>query len=167
LTDLFFRHGAFDEEDAIQTAQMIRAYGIGVWAYSALLIVQRGFYAVGDRATPLRVGILAMISNLVLSFTLIWPLGGQGLAYATAISAMFQVALTTWSFQWQAGQSLAASLLMAAACYGSLLLLKEWQVSSRLLSVAVPVAVSMLTYFLAAWLMRMNGLAVLFHRGQG
>jgi putative peptidoglycan lipid II flippase len=157
---------------------MIRAYGVGVWAYSALLIVQRGYYAVGDRATPLRIGILAMICNLVLSFSLIWPLGGQGLAYATAISAILQAALTTWGFQWQAGrlewrslnktvlQSSLASLLMTAACWGSLRLLREWQIDSRLLSVAIPVGVSMLTYFAAAWFLKMQELEVLLHRGK-
>ncbi len=178
LTDLLFRHGAFDEEDAIQTAQMIRAYGIGVWAYSALLIVQRGYYAVGDRATPLRVGILAMVCNLMLSFALIWSLGGQGLALATAISAMLQVVLITWGFQWQVGhlewrslrrtilQSSMASLVMAIACLGSMMLLQEWQVSSRLFNVAIPVGISMLTYFIAARLLKMTEFGILLHRGK-
>lgn len=178
LTDLLFRHGAFDSEDARQTAQMIRAYGIGVWAYSALLIVQRGYYAVGDRATPLRVGILAMVFNLVLSFALIWPLGGEGLALATAISAMLQVVLITWGFQWQVGrlewrsllrtigQSFIASSLMTAACLGSMRILKEGQVSSRLVSVAIPVGISMLTYFLVARFLKMKELGVLLHRGK-
>jgi putative peptidoglycan lipid II flippase len=178
LTDVLFRHGAFNEEDAIQTSQMIRGYGYGVWAYSALLIVQRGYYAVGDRATPLRVGLLAMICNLALSFALLWPLGGQGLAYATAISAIFQVVLTTWGFQWQVGklewgrlnktilQSSLASLLMTGACWGSMRLLEEWQMTSRLLKVAVPVSVSMLAYFASAWLLKMKELGVLLHRGK-
>lgn len=178
LTDVLFRHGAFDAEDALQTSQMIRAYGYGVWAYSALLIVQRGYYAVGDRATPLRIGVLAMICNLILSFTLIWPLGGQGLALATAISSILQVALTTWGFQWQVGRlewrslnrtilkSSLASLAMVAACWGSMWLLKECQVTSRLFHVAIPVGVSMLAYFLAARLMKMHELAVLLHRGK-
>ena len=39
------------------TAMMIAAYGSGVWAYCGLLIVQRAFYAMGDRRTPLSFGI--------------------------------------------------------------------------------------------------------------
>ena len=178
LTDLLFRRGAFDQEDAVQTARMIRAYGVGVWAYSALLIVHRGFYAVGDRTTPLRVGLIAVVANLILSFALIWPMGGQGLALATAFSAIVQVVLVTRAFQWQVGmldwselgktvlRTILASTLMAGICWGSLALLKEWQVTSRLLNVAIPVGLSILTYFTAAWLLRMQELAVLLRRGK-
>jgi putative peptidoglycan lipid II flippase len=178
LTDLLFRHGNFDQEDALQTARMIRAYGIGVWAYSALLIVNRGFYAVGDRATPLRVGLLSMVLNLILSFALIWPLGGQGLAIATAVTAMLQIVLVTWAFQWQAGRlewrilgntilkTSAATFLMGLSCWGSGLLLKEWQLTSRLLNVVAPVGLSMLAYLAAACLLKMDELAILLRRGK-
>ena len=87
LTALLFQHGAFDAEDARQTANMISAYGTAVWAYCGLLIVHRGYYAVGDRKTPLYVGLAAVVLNLVLNLTLIWFLGGQGLAIATAVAA--------------------------------------------------------------------------------
>ncbi len=178
LTELLFRHGAFDARDALQTSQMIRWYGIGVWAYSALLIVHRGFYAVGDRATPLRVGLLAMIANVVLCFLFIWPFGGWGLALATAISAMLQVALVTWAFQGQVGRlewgklirttlrAGFASLLMAIGCLGTLALLEAAELSSRTLNVAAPVGVSMLIYFAAAKLLKMQELALLLPRGK-
>ncbi len=178
LTDLLFRHGAFDESDALQTARMIRAYGIGVWAYSALLIVHRGFYAMGNRSTPLKVGVLAMVCNLILSFAFIWPMGGQGLALATAVSAMLQTLLVTWAFQSQAGRlewrrlgntilrTGLASLLMAMACAGSLGLLDEIGLASRLLNVAVPVGVSLLIYFAAARLLNMPEISMLFRRGK-
>jgi peptidoglycan biosynthesis protein MviN/MurJ (putative lipid II flippase) len=99
---------------------------------------------------------------------LIWSLGGQGLALATAISAMLQVVLITWGFQWQVGhlewrslgrtilQSSMASLVMTIACLGSMMLLKEWQVS----------CISMLTYFIAARLLKMTELGILLHRGK-
>ena len=178
LTELLFRHGAFDARDALQTSQMIRWYGIGVWAYSALLIVHRGFYAVGDRATPLRVGVLAMICNVVLSFSFIWAFGGWGLALSTAISAMLQVTLVTWAFQGQVGRlewpklirttlrAGLASLLMAVSCWGTLTLLDAAAISSRTLNVAAPVAVSILTYFAAAKMLNMQELAVLLPRGK-
>ncbi len=178
LTDLLFRHGNFDARDALQTSQMIRWYGIGVWAYSALLIVHRGFYAVGDRQTPLRVGILAMVSNVVLSFTFIWPFGGWGLALSTALSAMLQVSLVTWAFQGQVGRldwprlvrttcrAGVASLAMALSCWGTLALLQAAAISSRTLNVVAPVGVSILVYFAAAKLLNMQELAVLLQRGK-
>ena len=38
------------------TSRMVAAYGAAVWAYIGILIVHRGFYAMGDRTTPVRIG---------------------------------------------------------------------------------------------------------------
>ncbi|QDT66434.1 murein biosynthesis integral membrane protein MurJ [Calycomorphotria hydatis] len=90
ITDLFFRYGQFDAVDARQTTGTVAAYGLGVWAYCGLLIVNRGFYAVADAQSPLRVGLIAMALNLLLSIALVFPLGEVGLAIATAITACVQ-----------------------------------------------------------------------------
>jgi putative peptidoglycan lipid II flippase len=104
LTVLFFERGEFDAAATEVTAGIIAAYGLGVWAYCGLLIVHRGFYAVGDRLTPLRAGMVSVVLNLVLSFALIWPLEGKGLALETAVSAMVQVMLAGWLLQKKIGR---------------------------------------------------------------
>ena len=68
-------------------------YGLGVWASCGLLIINRAFYATGDRHTPLKAGLYSVLVNLTGSLTLVWFLGGRGLALATAISAAFQCGL--------------------------------------------------------------------------
>ena len=103
LTALLFQHGEFDAADASQTANLIAIYGSAVWAYCGLLIVQRGYYALGDRMTPLKIGIAAVAVNLVLNFALIWPFGGNGLAAATAITASIQFAVTVYWMQRRTG----------------------------------------------------------------
>jgi putative peptidoglycan lipid II flippase len=96
LTDALFRHGAFDGDDARQTSAIIMMYALGVWASCGLLIINRAFYAIGDRRTPLRAGVLSVLVNLAASLTLVWSLQGRGLALATAISAAFQCGLAAW-----------------------------------------------------------------------
>jgi len=91
LTELLFERGQFDVRDSRQTSAMIAAYGPGVWAACALLILSRAWYALGNRTTPLRVGVLAVFVNLAANFTLVWFLGGPGLAIATSLTVMFQV----------------------------------------------------------------------------
>ncbi|HZZ30159.1 MAG TPA: murein biosynthesis integral membrane protein MurJ [Pirellulales bacterium] len=90
IARLLFQHGRFTADDAVRAAGMIAVYGAGVWAYCALPVLVRSFYAVGDRITPLRVALAAVVLNLALDFTLIWPLAEEGLAAATAISAALQ-----------------------------------------------------------------------------
>lgn len=91
ITRTLFFHGAFDQQDLAQTSTMIAAYGLGVWAYMLLLILNRAFFAMEDRWTPLRAGILSVATNVILSFALIPWLSAPGLAVATAGSSALQV----------------------------------------------------------------------------
>lgn len=91
LTEALFRHGAFNSDDSLQTSQMIAAYGIAVWAFIALLVIHRGFYALDDRMTPVRIGLIAVGTNFVLNFVLMFFFGAVGLAYATSIASIIQV----------------------------------------------------------------------------
>jgi len=91
LAQLMFEHGQFTADDTIRAARMIACYGTGVWAFCALPVVIRGFYALGDTATPARTAAAIVGLNLALNLTLIWPLAEAGLAVATSISATAQV----------------------------------------------------------------------------
>ena len=104
LATAFFAYGRFDNEAAQQTGTMIAAYSSGVWAYCGLLILQRGFYAIGDRLTPMYLGMAAMIGNVILDLTLIWPLGGKGLAFSTALIAALQCVVTVSQLQRKVGR---------------------------------------------------------------
>jgi len=106
LATFFFEYGKFDAQAARSTGQMIAAYGSGVWAYCGLLILQRGFYAIGDRLTPMYIGLVAMAANIALNLTLIWPLGGIGLAFSTASVAAGQCILTAMLLQRRLGHLL-------------------------------------------------------------
>lgn len=128
LATAFFEYGRFDSEAARQTGTMIAAYSSGVWAYCGLLILQRGFYAIGDRLTPMYLGLAAMIGNVILDLTLIWPFGGQGLAFSTALIAAIQCLVTIRLLQqkigrmyWQeigrtAAKTLIATVVMTISC---------------------------------------------------
>ncbi len=90
ITALLFQHGRFQGDDTELTAMMILAYGSAVWAFVALLVVSRAFYALGDRITPLRMGLIAVAANVILDIVLLPHLGGPGLAWATSGAAVFQ-----------------------------------------------------------------------------
>lgn len=136
LSEALFQRGAFDEFDARQTAEMITAYGLGVWAFCTLLIVNRLFFARRDSRTPMRIGLMTMGLNLLFNLALIWPLGGFGLALATSLACYAQVlislyhlrhSLAGWRLSLMTGtvlRSIVATMLMAAACYAALALLE-------------------------------------------
>lgn len=163
-----FQYGAFTADDARTTAAMIAAYGSGVWAYCGLLILQRGFYALGDRQTPLRLGMLSVVANLICSLTLIWWWGGVALAATTSLVSMLQTLLALellrrklqhWSLHPLTSTLALAtlcSLAMGAAGGGTLLLLDAAArpqsaqahslLTGRLAQLAMPFCVAVAAY---------------------
>lgn len=93
LMKILFVRGAFTEHDASRAAAMIACYASAAWAYCALPILARGFYSLEDRITPLRVGIVAVATDIAASLVLIGPFAERGLALSTAVAAVVQVAL--------------------------------------------------------------------------
>lgn len=96
LTQLIFERDEFTAADTLQTAAMISAYALGAWAACGLLIISRAFYALGDRQTPLRIGLVAVVVNLAANLTLVWIFAGPGLALGTSITATFQSLVACW-----------------------------------------------------------------------
>ncbi|GAB4156485.1 MAG: murein biosynthesis integral membrane protein MurJ [Planctomycetaceae bacterium] len=178
LTTLLFQRGAFDTQDAQQTAGIIVCYASAVWAYCGLLIVHRAFYALGDRQTPLRAGLFAVGLNLVLNLTLIWNLGGQGLALGTAVASIIQVITVTILIQsrlgkmdWKriaktAAKSVFATVVMSLACWFTMEQLGDDQagLGDRFMRVGVPLGSSLVIFGIAAWLVGLDELWMLFRR---
>ncbi|MBM82861.1 MAG: murein biosynthesis integral membrane protein MurJ [Planctomycetaceae bacterium] len=167
LSALLFQYKSFDADDTAATSAMIAAYGLGVWAYCGLLIIQRAFYAVDDRETPMRIGLLAVVLNVTLNMVLTWPFGAKGLAISTAVSAIFQFLLTVWRFRnrlegdfdWPSigstfGKTLLATTIMTIVCVAARNSIAADAVFwHRLLRVALPLLASIAVFAYAAkWL---------------
>ncbi len=176
LTRLCFERGAFDADDVRQTAAMIAAYGSGVWAYCGLLIVQRAFYAMGDRRTPLSFGMLALLLNVTLNLTLIWSIGGIGVALSTSIVAAWQFFVTGWALsrrlgglEWAEVGSTLARVILATGVMTLAALGVAWFLpaltTSRLATVAFPLAAALAAYFTTAALIGLHEpIDLIFHR---
>ncbi len=176
LTRLLFQRGNFTPDDTARTAATIACYATGVWAFCALPVIVRGFYALGDYVAPAKIagGIVGL--NLALNLTLIWtPLAEAGLALATSISAALQVVVLLLIFSrrksplaWSAlavtaGRTLLATLLMAAAGYGTLRLIPDGGgLIYQLARVLLPLGVSVAVYGGVYCLLRGREPAILF-----
>ena len=99
ITALLFQRGAFTAEDSAQTSAIIAAYSAAVWAVVGLMVVNRAYYAVGDRSTPVRLGLYSVGVNLVLIFPLMLLVGGSGLAWATTSASIVQLAASLYVVQ--------------------------------------------------------------------
>jgi putative peptidoglycan lipid II flippase len=161
ITALLFEHGRFAADDRALTSGMIFGYGPGVVGFIGLLIVQRGYYAVGDRMTPLRHGLVAVAINIVLDAVLLWRMGPFGLAWATSLSALAQWGLATLQVQRHTGalpwRQLGVTLVRAGLACGVMAIVCHWtmpQIGSslgdRLAATLVPLSAGGVAYFVAA-----------------
>jgi putative peptidoglycan lipid II flippase len=169
LTRVLFEHGEFTLADSERTAALIRAYGAGVWAFCGMPILYRGFYAVGDRLSPVRVGMCAVFFDALLNLTLIWPLAERGLAWSTAFSAAVQFGTLAWLLQGHVGQldwrklavtmarTLAATAAMAAGCLTAIRFFPfDDNPLQQMLSLIVPVGTGIVVYLAAARLVKLD-----------
>ena len=88
-----FQYEAFDAYAAKQSSLSLQAYGSGLMAFIAVKILAPVFLSRGDTKTPVKAGIVAMTSNILLNLILAYYYGHVGLAVATSISALINASL--------------------------------------------------------------------------
>jgi len=93
IIELLFQRGAFDAATTILTAQALLYYGLGLWAFSAVRIVVSLYYALQDTRTPVKMAAISIGVNIILGATLMWPMKHGGLALATSLASMLNLAL--------------------------------------------------------------------------
>jgi putative peptidoglycan lipid II flippase len=70
LFAIFFQRGAFDATATLNSAQALIFFSFGLWSISGTKLVAPVFYAMEDTKTPVLVGIIAFVVNLVASLAL-------------------------------------------------------------------------------------------------
>jgi putative peptidoglycan lipid II flippase len=87
IINLLYQRGEFTYEATKGTVQALLFYSSGLWAFVGSKVVRAPFYSMQDTKTPLKVAIVSVIANILLSFILIGPLRHGGLALALSVSA--------------------------------------------------------------------------------
>lgn len=88
-----FQYGKFTAYDVMMTRQSVLAYAIGLQSFMLVKVLSAGFYARQDIRTPVRIGIISIVVNMVLNALLVWPLAHAGLALAASLSSWINTAL--------------------------------------------------------------------------
>ncbi len=85
---LTLSYGKFDENNVIVTSRCLFYYSIGLYCYTAIHLITRGFYGMKDSKTPVKFSIMAIIINICLNKLLIGIISYRGLALATSIASI-------------------------------------------------------------------------------
>ena len=95
-----FYGGEFDARSVDMTVLALQAYAVGLVGFSYVKILAPAFFAREDTRTPVRIGIIALLANLVLGASSAWYLTANGfagphtaLAGATSFAAILNAGL--------------------------------------------------------------------------
>jgi len=92
IMGVLFGRGAFGPAAVAGSAAALAAYALGLPAFVAVKVLAPGFFARGDTATPVKIGVAAVVLNLLLNLAFMAPLQWVGPALATSLAAIFNVA---------------------------------------------------------------------------
>lgn len=87
IVTTLYHHGHFTVHDVVMTQRSLIAFSLGLPAFMLIKIFAAGFYARLNIRTPVVIGAIAMLSNIILNFLLIKPLAHAGLALSTTLAA--------------------------------------------------------------------------------
>jgi putative peptidoglycan lipid II flippase len=118
---LLFEHGdKFTAASTARAALALQCLAPGLIAFSTVNILARAFFALGDTRTPMKISIVCLTLNLLLSALLIGPLKQGGLGLANTATSIVNGGLLLFALRKKLGklemESLRGTILPLAVC---------------------------------------------------
>lgn len=94
-----FQYGTTTSRDVSMSAASLQAYAVGLTAFMLIKVLASAHFSRQDTKTPVKIGVIAMIANMVLNVVFVvpayfvWSIGHAGLALATSASAFINAGL--------------------------------------------------------------------------
>ena len=174
IISVIYQHGRFTAEMTRQTASALQFYAVGLVSYAVLKVLTPAFYAIGKRNTPMVVSFLAIGTNLFLNWLFTFRLGWghRGLAFSTSLVATINF-LLLYALMWRhtrrletrrmlagLGKICVAGMLLALVCWAAnYWWLDAWEqlrFFKKLCVLLAAILVSLITFFGAAFLLRVD-----------
>ena len=161
---VLFMRGEFSQNDVLQVSFALFAYLSGLISFMFIKVLAPGYYARQDTKTPVKIGIKAMIANMVFNLMLAPFFGYVGLALATSLSATLNAFLLYRGLKRQGVYQLStntlvfitrlivASLLMAMVVYNVSPNFEHWlllTLSEQITQLLTCIFLGALTYIVA------------------
>jgi len=164
--------GEFTAEATTAAAQALVFYCFGLVGYSVTHVLSRSFYALQDTRTPVIIGIVSIVANVLFSLLLVGPLQHRGLALAYSLAGIIQCGLLLL-FLWRKLQHIdlrnmiisffktaIACVAMGAIAYGSAMVLgNALDLSSKLnqvIQLGTAMVLAVIVFFVITGAMKME-----------
>jgi putative peptidoglycan lipid II flippase len=177
-----FERAEWTPQHTEAAAWALAFFAVGLAGHSLLEVLSRAFYALGDTWTPVKIGVVAMVTNIIFSVILIQFIGNPaeldrgpfaGLALANSIATMLESMILWWLLRRRigglndrgiligAGQAMAAALGMGVVVLG---LRASLQDIPTMVLLGAGIGIGGITFFGLAVLLRMDEVGFILRR---
>ena len=163
-----FQHGVFDITAAYKSSLSLMAYSLGLTFFMLIKILASGYYSRQDMKTPVRIGVITLVTNIVLNLALYKPLGHVGLALATSIAAGLNAFLLYRGLRkkniykpspgwliWYSRLFVACSAMVATLWILSqpISVWHDWSITQRVIQLFIEISAAMSAYLVSLYLL--------------
>lgn len=133
IVSLLFQYGEFSADRSTpMTTAALAFYALGLPGYGLVRGLAQAYYAVQDTKTPVRVGALSVVANIVFILIFMGPMRLSGLALATSLASYVNAGVLFFLLSRRVGaydsgpllrstlRTGVASLALAAAAWGGM-----------------------------------------------
>ncbi|MGA4643576.1 murein biosynthesis integral membrane protein MurJ [Limisphaera sp. 4302-co] len=99
IVRLLFEGRRFGPDATLRTAWALQCLAPSLVAYSLVNVLARAFYALDDTFTPMRISIVCLTLNLVLSAVLVFPLRQGGFGLANTLTSALNAVLLAYALR--------------------------------------------------------------------
>ena len=173
IVALVFGHGRFDEESISMTTGALRCYTAGLLFLAVRDTLVKVFYAYKETKTTTVVSIASILINIIFNFVLYHFIGLNGLALATALSAVFNavvlyVLLRKKIGDFGFGSTMGVAIKSFAACFIMTLVVMGVQFVGKsingFVALVLSVVAGIVVYFFMALLLKVSPVMMVFKR---
>lgn len=93
LLSTLFQYNAFTVNDVEMSASALVAFSIGILGFILVKVLAPGFFARQDTKTPMRIAVISVVFNIVMSIILVQFMQHTGLALAISLAAWLNASL--------------------------------------------------------------------------
>ncbi|MGB3725995.1 MAG: murein biosynthesis integral membrane protein MurJ [Glaciecola sp.] len=163
LLMVIFQRGEFTLHDTQMASYSLMAYGTGLFSFMLVKILAPAFYSRQDTKTPVRFGIITMVTNMVFNLIFAIPFSYVGLAMATALSGsvnafllynklsqlgVYRIPKSTWLFLLKV--AIATAIMTAVVMVtNNALVWAQSGFSDRVLNLIIVVFTGLITYLVS------------------
>ncbi len=175
---LIYQRGAFDQLSTRLTATALLFYSLGMLGLGLVEVLNKSFYAMQKSKVPMRVSVIGISLNILLSILLsrMMGLGGIALASSVAMTAMaamllFQMRKEIASLFDRAFLGNLWKILLSGVIMAGMVMLASTFLSNiltdgflqTLLCLVISAVVGGFAYLLAAWALRIKDITDILH----